>query len=72
MIVSQTQCWRSAVPPHWFRPLGNPHERPPGEKEKVVSRLKSKNSQKKYVIVASDEKPSDDAIFLVDDDLEQD
>lgn len=60
------------MPAHWFRPFkDNPgHDEKAGEK--VVAKLKSKDGQRKYVVVSSDEKPSQDAIFLVDDDLDLD
>ena len=59
------------MPPHWFRPLNpDPHPMKPGEK--VITKVKSKNGNQKWAITACAEKPDPDAIFLVDDDLEQD
>lgn len=60
------------MPAHWWRPFkDNPgHDEKAGET--VVAKFKSKDDKRKYVIVSCDQQPSDDAKFLVDDDLDLD
>ena len=59
------------MPPHWFRPMNpDPHPMKPGER--IITKVKSKKGNQKWAITACDEKPDPAAIFLVDDDLEQD
>jgi hypothetical protein len=54
------------VPPHWFRPV---KDRPADEKEKPLCKMKSLDNKRHYEIIPSQEQPSKDAKFLVDDDL---
>ena len=58
------------MPPHWWRPIKDNPGHGAGGKDAVV-KLKSKKTNQRYEIVSSATKPSDDAIFLVDDELEQ-
>ena len=48
----------------------DPHPMKPGER--IITKVKSKKGNQKWAITACDEKPDPAAIFLVDDDLEQD
>jgi hypothetical protein len=63
---------RTAVPPHWFRPLNpDPHPLKPGEK--VISKFKSKKGAGKFAVTVCDEQPDPAAILLLeDDDLDRD
>jgi len=57
------------VPPHWFRPV---KDRPAEEKGKdPLCKMKSLDDKRHYEIISSPGKPSEDAKFLVDDDLVQ-
>ena len=59
------------MPPHWFRPLNpDPHPLKPGEK--IITKVKSKDGKRRFAITSCDEQPDPEAVFLRDDDLEQD
>ena len=54
------------MPPHWFRPV---KQRPADEEGSPLCKMKSRDDKRHYEIIPSQEQPSKDAKFLVDDDL---